>query len=68
MYFRKSSERINETRFHYSLYCFKNLRVEIDNQGNLHQIVNLNKSITVPFVTQGFYWYQGTSITNIKSL
>ena len=39
--------------------------MEFDDQGNLHQIYNLNKSIVVSFVNQGFYWYQGTSRTNI---
>lgn len=36
-----------------------NLRVQIDEQGNLLQIVNINKSIGVSFSNQGFYWYQG---------
>jgi lysosomal alpha-mannosidase len=35
------------------------LRVEIDAQGNLVQIINLNKSLSVPFTSQGFYWYEG---------
>ncbi|CAF4980361.1 unnamed protein product [Rotaria sp. Silwood1] len=37
----------------------QHLRVEIDDQGNLFRIVNLNRSITVPFTSQGFYWYEG---------
>jgi lysosomal alpha-mannosidase len=40
--------------------CFlenEKLRVEFDNQGNLYQIINLEKRITVPFTAQGFYWY-----------
>ncbi|UJR06766.1 hypothetical protein I4U23_011053 [Adineta vaga] len=35
----------------------ENLRVEFDDQGNLHQIINLKKHISVPFTAQGFYWY-----------
>ena len=38
----------------------QNLRVEIDAQGNLQHIVNLQKSFDVQFSSQGFYWYQGT--------
>ncbi len=38
---------------------FRYLQVQIDAQGNLIQIVNLNKSITLPFTSQGFYWYEG---------
>jgi len=49
-------------------FChFQYLQVEIDSQGNLVQIVNLNKSITVPFNSQGFYWYEGMSITKMKN-
>ena len=38
---------------------FQYLRVEIDGQGNLVQIDNLNRSISIPFTNQGFYWYEG---------
>jgi hypothetical protein len=63
----KSSE--NEIK-HFSVivfYHFQYLRVEVDDQGNLVQIDNLNKSIAVTFTNQGFYLYEGMSITNIKN-
>jgi hypothetical protein len=43
---------------------FQNLRVLIDDQGNLVGIINQNQSITIPFSSQGFYWYEGMFITN----
>ena len=58
MYFTKSSK----TKFRASLLTknrFQYLRVEIDGQGNLVQIDNLNRSISIPFTNQGFYWYEG---------
>jgi len=45
---------------------FQYLQVQIDSQGNLVKIVNLNKSITIPFTNQGLYWYEGMLITKIK--
>ncbi|CAF3727422.1 unnamed protein product [Rotaria socialis] len=42
------------------------VRVEFDDQGNLHQIINLEKRIAVPFTAQGFYWY--TSFPGNSSL
>jgi hypothetical protein len=39
---------------------FQYVRVQIDDQGYLAEISNLNKSITLPFTSQGFYWYEGT--------
>lgn len=47
---------------------FQYLQVEIDAQGNLVQIVNLNKSITVPFTSQGFYWYEGIVYTEYQKV
>jgi hypothetical protein len=47
---------------------FQYLRVQIDAQGNLIEIANLNRSITIPFSSQGFYWYEGMLITNMKNL
>ncbi|CAF1146005.1 unnamed protein product [Rotaria sordida] len=35
----------------------EHLRVEFDDQGNLQQIINLEKNLTLPFTSQGFYWY-----------
>ncbi|CAF4113363.1 unnamed protein product [Rotaria magnacalcarata] len=43
------------------------LRVEFDDQGNLHQIINLEKRIAVPFTAQGFYWLY-TSFPGSSSL
>ena len=37
----------------------QNLRVEIDAQGNLQHIVNLNQSLAVSFTGDSLYWYQG---------
>ena len=34
------------------------VRVELDAQGNLLQIINLKSNISVSFLNQGFYWYQ----------
>lgn len=34
------------------------LRVEFDDQGNLKNITNRDKNLTLTFSTQGFYWYQ----------
>ncbi|CAF4891977.1 unnamed protein product [Rotaria sp. Silwood1] len=45
----------------------QNLRVDFDDQGNLHQIVNINQKIGVSFVSQGFYWYQGFPGNNSQS-
>ncbi|CAF4709512.1 unnamed protein product [Rotaria sp. Silwood1] len=45
----------------------QNLRVDFDDQGNLHQIVNINQKIDVSFVSQGFYWYQGFPGNNSQS-
>ncbi|CAF3324143.1 unnamed protein product [Rotaria socialis] len=42
----------------------QNLQVDFDDQGNLHQIVNLKQNITVSFLNQGFYWYQGFAGNN----
>ena len=47
---------------------FEYLRVEIDAQGNLVQITNLNKSIVVPFTSQGFYWYEGIVYTEYQKV
>jgi len=66
MCFTKSSETKKSNISPLVFYHFQYLRVEVDDQGNLTAIVNLNKSITVRFINQGFYWYQGMSITNIK--
>ncbi len=66
MYFTKSSEKTKSNIPPLVFYHFQYLRVEVDDQGNLNAIVNLNKSIDVRFTNQGFYWYQGMSITNIK--
>jgi hypothetical protein len=63
----KSSETTKSNTFQIVFYHFQYLQVQVDDQGNLVQIVNLNKSITVPFTNQGFYWYEGMSITNIKT-
>ena len=43
------------------------LRVEIDAQGNLQHIVNLQKSFDITFDAQGFYWYQSKSIVITNS-
>ncbi|CAF5184325.1 unnamed protein product [Rotaria magnacalcarata] len=44
------------------------LRVEFDDQGNLHQIINLEKRIAVPFTAQGFYWlYTSKGVSASKS-
>ncbi len=68
MSFTKSSETTKSNTFQLgSFYHFQYLRVQIDDQGNLVQIVNLNRSIAVPFASQGFYWYEGMSITNMKN-
>jgi lysosomal alpha-mannosidase len=45
----------------------QNLRVEIDAQGNLEHIVNLQKSFSVAFSAQGFYWYQSFPGNNSRS-
>ncbi|UJR26763.1 hypothetical protein I4U23_008078 [Adineta vaga] len=45
----------------------KHVRVDFDDQGNLHQIVNSDKSIGVSFSSQGFYWYQGFAGNNSQS-
>jgi hypothetical protein len=66
MCFTKSSETTKSNLSPLVFYHFQYLRVEVDDQGNLNAIVNLNKSIDVRFINQGFYWYQGMSITNIK--
>ncbi|CAF0732780.1 unnamed protein product [Adineta ricciae] len=44
----------------------QHLRVDFDDQGNLHQIVNANKSLGVSFRNQGFYWYQGFAGNNSR--
>ncbi|CAF1497023.1 unnamed protein product, partial [Adineta steineri] len=44
----------------------QHLRVDFDDQGNLHQIVNLDRSIGVQFKSQGFYWYQGFAGNNSR--
>ncbi|CAF1289187.1 unnamed protein product [Adineta ricciae] len=52
-------ERKNVTKVPKEMCYLKNenLRVEFDDQGNLHQIINLKKNISVSFAAQGFYWY-----------
>ncbi|CAF4737494.1 unnamed protein product [Rotaria sp. Silwood1] len=45
----------------------QNIQVEFDDQGNLHQIFNLNKNISVSFINQGFYWYPGFPGNNSRS-
>ncbi|CAF1685286.1 unnamed protein product, partial [Adineta ricciae] len=42
----------------------ENLRVEFDDQGNLREIINLKKHISVRFTTQGFYWYSSFAGNN----
>ena len=62
-YDKKTQTFFNEWFF----FChLQYLQVQIDSQGNLVQIVNRNKSITIPFSSQGFYWYEGMSITKMK--
>jgi hypothetical protein len=36
--------------------------VDFDNQGNLHQITNLEKGIAISFIAQSFYWYTSKSV------
>ena len=38
------------------------VRVELDAQGNLLQIINLKSNISVSFLNQGFYWYQSKEL------
>ncbi len=64
----KSSETTKSNTFRIVFYHFQYLQVQVDDQGNLVQISNLNKSINVPFTNQGFYWYEGMSITNFKQV
>ncbi|CAF4699968.1 unnamed protein product [Rotaria socialis] len=45
----------------------EHLRIEFDDQGNLHQITNLEKGIATSFTTQGFYWYTGFPGNNSRS-
>ncbi|CAF3921346.1 unnamed protein product [Adineta steineri] len=42
------------------------IRVEFDDHGNLHQIINLEKGIAVPFTTQDFYWYTSFAGNNSR--
>ncbi|CAF4180139.1 unnamed protein product, partial [Adineta steineri] len=42
------------------------IRVEFDDHGNLHQIINLEKGIAVPFTAQGFYWYTSFAGNNSR--
>lgn len=41
------------------LYILQNLLVNIDAQGNLQKIVNLQTNVSATFSNQGFYWYAG---------
>ncbi len=36
--------------------------MDFDNQGNLHQITNLEKGIAISFIAQSFYWYTSKSV------
>jgi lysosomal alpha-mannosidase len=45
----------------------QNLRVEIDANGNLQHIVNLQKQFDIAFSNQGFYWYQSFPGNNSQS-
>jgi len=66
MYFTKSSKTTNtNSKNIFNFDYFQYLQVQIDSQGNLVKIVNLNKSISLPFTNQGLYWYEGMSITKI---
>jgi hypothetical protein len=60
----KSSE-ITKSDSSRSFLKFQYLRVEIDDQGNLLQIIKLNKNMTLSFTSQGFYWYEGMLIIDI---
>jgi hypothetical protein len=41
------------------------LRIEFDDRGNLNNITNRDKNITVPFSTQGLHWYTSKYFTII---
>ena len=61
LYYSKSSNRNNEEGLHiHILSCLQNIQVNIDANGKINQINNLNKSINVQLSNQGFFWYQGT--------
>ncbi|CAF5046596.1 unnamed protein product, partial [Rotaria sp. Silwood1] len=35
----------------------EHLRIEFDDKGNMHKIVNKDKQIAIPLAAQGLYWY-----------
>lgn len=37
----------------------QNLQVQVSDAGEITQINNLNKTISINLSNQGFYWYQG---------
>ncbi len=66
MYFTKPSKILQEIYSMCFIYCLENLRIEIDNQGNLKRIGNLQKNINITFLNQGFYYYQSILFIMIR--
>ncbi|CAF4389719.1 unnamed protein product, partial [Adineta steineri] len=57
-------EKFKITKSEICILQNQNFRIEIDEQGNLKRIINLQKNINITFLNQGFYWYQSYSGNN----
>ncbi|CAF1134082.1 unnamed protein product [Adineta steineri] len=57
-------EKLEITKNEICILQNQNFRIEIDEQGNLKRIINLQKNINITFSNQGFYWYQSYSGNN----
>ncbi|CAF4002973.1 unnamed protein product [Adineta steineri] len=60
----EEEEKLEITKNEICILQNQNFRIEIDEQGNLKRIINLQKNINITFLNQGFYWYQSYSGNN----
>ncbi|CAF1682747.1 unnamed protein product, partial [Adineta ricciae] len=64
-FFERNEEEVKDLKITKKEMCIlqnQYLRVEIDEQGNLQQMINLQKNINLTFANHGFYWYEGKAI------